>query len=105
MPTIQVLDPRFASVAAGASALEHLCTGAEWSEGPVWMRETGAVLWSDIPQNRMLSWRTGHCMAVWREDVEFTNGHGTQADGALLHCCHVMRALTRTLFDGASHPL
>ncbi len=69
------------------------------------MRETGAVLWSDIPQNRMLSWRPGHGMAVWREDVEFTNGHVREADGALLHCSHGLRAIVRTRFDAAGQPL
>ena len=56
MSTVQVLDPRFAAVAEGASTLQRLCTGAAWSEGPVWMRETAELLWSDIPNNRMLCW-------------------------------------------------
>jgi gluconolactonase len=69
------------------------------------MRETGAVLWSDIPQNRMLSWTPGQGMEVWREDVEFTNGHVREADGALLHCSHGLRAIVRTRFDAAGQPL
>jgi gluconolactonase len=102
---IEVLDPRFASVAQGAGALERLCTGATWSEGPVWMQEDGSVLWSDIPNNRMLRWSQADGMAVWRDQVEFTNGHIREADGSLLHCSHGLRAIVRTRFDvGLSNP-
>ena len=102
---IEVLDPRFAPVAKGAGALEKLCTGAIWSEGPVWMQEDGSVLWSDIPNNRMLRWSEADGMAVWRDAVEFTNGHTREADGSLLHCSHGLRAIVRTRFDaGLSNP-
>ena len=105
MSSAQVLDPRFAGVAHGAGKLERLCTGAVWSEGPVWMRETGALLWSDIPNDRMLSWHPERGMAVWREAVEFTNGHMREADGSLLHCSHGQRAIVRTRFDAQGQPM
>jgi gluconolactonase len=105
LPTIQILDPRFAAVAHAVAPLERLCTGAVWSEGPVWLRETGALLWSDIPNDRMLSWQPDCGMAVWREAAGFTNGHVREADGALLHCSHGQRALVRTRFDAAMQPL
>ena len=101
MSTPEVLDPRFAPVAQGAGVLERLCGGAEWSEGPVWMREDGSLLWSDIPNNRMLRWKGGQGgpgMTVWRDQVEFTNGHTREADGSLLHCSHGQRAIVRTRF-------
>lgn len=102
---IESFDPRFASVAAGASALERLCGGAVWSEGPVWMHEDHSVLWSDIPNNRMLRWSEADGLTVWREAVEFTNGHTREADGALLHCSHGQRAIVRTRFDaGLANP-
>ncbi|MDH6166726.1 gluconolactonase [Variovorax boronicumulans] len=103
--TIEVLDARFAAVAREAGPLERLCTGAAWSEGPVWMREDGAVLWSDIPNNRMLRWHADAGMTVWREGVEFTNGHVREADGALLHCSHGLRAIVRTRFGPGLVPL
>ena len=96
--SLDVFDARFASVAQGASALEKLCTGAVWSEGPVWMREDNSVLWSDIPNNRMLRWHADTGMTVWRDKVEFTNGHTREADGSLLHCSHGLRAVIRTRF-------
>ncbi len=98
MPAIETLDPRFAPVVPPNATLERLCTGAVWSEGPVWMHETGELLWSDIPNNRMLAWHPQHGMRVWRAAVEFTNGHVREADGALLHCSHGQRAIVRTRF-------
>jgi gluconolactonase len=96
--SIDVFDDRFTAIARGAGPLERLCTGAVWSEGPVWMREDGSVLWSDIPNNRMLRWHADVGMSVWRDRVEFTNGHAREADGALLHCSHGQRAIVRTRF-------
>jgi gluconolactonase len=95
---IHVFDTRFDRVALGAGALVRLCTGAQWSEGPVWMHEDQSVLWSDIPNNRMLRWSKQDGMSVWRSDAEFTNGHTREADGALLHCSHGLRAIVRTRF-------
>lgn len=97
---IEVFDTRFASIALGAGNLVRHCTGAIWSEGPIWMHEDDSVLWSDIPSNRMLRWHPHDGMSVWRENVEFTNGHYREADGSLLHCSHGERAIIRTRFDG-----
>ncbi|MCU0924880.1 MAG: SMP-30/gluconolactonase/LRE family protein [Hydrogenophaga sp.] len=101
---IEVLDARFAPVAQGSGALERLCTGAIWSEGPVWMAEDNAVLWSDIPNNRMLRWSEADGMSVWRDTVDFTNGHAREADGSLLHCSHGQRAIVRTRFGTDRRP-
>ena len=92
---IDILDPRFKAVVQGAS-LERLCTGAVWSEGPVWLHEDNSVLWSDIPNNRMLRWSEADGMTVWRDGVEFTNGHTRDLNGDLLHCSHGQRGIVRT---------
>jgi gluconolactonase len=92
---IDIFDPRLKPVVQGAS-LERLCTGAVWSEGPVWLHEDDSVLWSDIPNNRMLRWSDAHGMTVWREGVEFTNGHTRDLNGDLLHCSHGLRAIVLT---------
>jgi gluconolactonase len=97
---IEHFDRRLEPVVAGVQTLEHLCTGARWSEGPVWMHEDDSLLWSDIPNNRMLRWSGRDGMSVWREKVEFTNGHTRDRDGSLLHCSHGMRAVYRTRRDG-----
>ncbi len=97
---IEIFDPRLKPVVQGAS-LERLCTGAVWSEGPVWLYEDDSVLWSDIPNNRMLRWSKADGMTVWREGVEFTNGHTRDLNGDLLHCSHGLRGVTRTpMHDG-----
>ena len=98
---IDVLDPRFASVVAHRPALERLATGAIWSEGPVWIAEDESVLWSDIPNDRMLRWSARDGMSVWKERVEFTNGHTRDRDGTILHCSHGLRAVFRTAVDGS----
>jgi gluconolactonase len=92
---IDIFDPRLTPVVQGAR-LERLCTGAVWSEGPVWLREDDAVLWSDIPNNRMLRWSATDGMTVWRDKVEFTNGHTRDLNGDLLHCSHGLRSIVRT---------
>jgi gluconolactonase len=97
MMTIQIFDSRAESL-NNCSPLEKLCTGAVWSEGPVWMSEDESVLWSDIPNNRILRWNREDGMSVWREKAEFTNGHTREADGSLLHCSHGQRAIVRTRF-------
>ena len=95
---IEIFDSRFEAVLRPGASLERLCTGAAWSEGPVWMAEDDSVLWSDIPNNRMLRWHADAGMSVWRDRVEFTNGHVREADGSLLHCSHGQRAIVRTRF-------
>lgn len=92
---IEIFDERARPVLANAR-LERLCTGAIWSEGAVWMHEDDSVLWSDIPNNRMLRWSDQDGMTVWREKAEFTNGHTRDLNGDLLHCSHGHRALMRT---------
>lgn len=102
---IEIFDPRFDVVAQGAGPLVRLCTGAVWSEGPVWLHEDNSVLWSDIPNNRILRWQPQDGMSVWRSNAEFANGHAREADGAVLHCSHGLRAIVRTRFAaGLSDP-
>lgn len=97
------LDDRLLPVLQGAGC-ERLCTGAAWSEGPVWIEQDQSVLWSDIPNNRMLRWSEQDDMRVWADGVEFTNGHCLDRDGSLLHCSHGMRGIYRTpLVDDALH--
>ena len=106
LPTaIEVIDPRFAPVVAGRPRLERLCTGARWSEGPVWMHEDDSLLWSDIPNDRMLRWSAVDGLRVWRDNVEFTNGHTRDVDGTLLHCSHGLRAVYRTQPDGSGQAI
>ena len=53
-PAVQVHDPRFARMRLGNAAVERLYTGARWAEGPVWFGDHDCLLFSDIPNNRIL---------------------------------------------------
>ena len=47
---------RFARYRVGNAAVERLCTGMRWAEGPVWFGDLRCLMWSDIPNNRMMRW-------------------------------------------------
>lgn len=102
--TIEVLDRRMLRIlpngGPAAGALEKLCTGAIWGEGPVWMPELGSIVWSDIPNNRMLRWSAQQGMSVFRAPSNFTNGNYRDAQGRLLSCSHGGRCIERTEADG-----
>lgn len=104
MDGVEIYDRRASALVPSRSKMEVLATGCAWSEGPVWMREDGAVLWSDIPNNRMMRWHPDDGVSVWMRSVEFTNGHARERDGSLLHCSHGNRAIVRTRFDADMNP-
>lgn len=100
---MELFDTRAQHVLQGAT-FEKLCTGAIWGEGPVWLPDQQCLLWSDIPNNRILQWSAGQGLQVWAQPVEFTNGHCLDRDGSLLHCSHGQRAIVRTpRVDGLLH--
>jgi gluconolactonase len=105
MGAVTVFDPRAQDLSRPGEQLERLASGAAWSEGPVWMREDASLLWSDIPNNRILRWHAREGQSVWRDQVEFTNGHAREADGSLLHCSHGLRAIVRTRFGEDGQPM
>ena len=53
---MEVLDPAFESMVPSNAALERLHTGSRWCEGPVWFGDSRCLLWSDIPNDRILRW-------------------------------------------------
>ncbi len=55
-PAVEGLDPSFAKYRIFSAAVERLATGMRWSEGPVWFGDGRYLLWSDIPNNRILKW-------------------------------------------------
>ena len=100
-PAVEVIDPRFAKYAVGNAAVERLYTGARWAEGPVWFGDGRYLLFSDIPNNRMLRWLedTGE-VTVFRSPSNYSNGNYRDHQGRLLTCEHDTRRLTRTEHDG-----
>ena len=100
-PAIETLDPRFVPYRLGSAAVERLFTGARWTEGPVWFGDGRYLLWSDIPNNRMLRWseETG-TISVFRSPSNYSNGNTRDRQGRLITCEHGTRRVTRTEYDG-----
>jgi gluconolactonase len=100
-PAIKVLDPSFAKYRLFNASVERLYTGARWSEGPVWFGDARCVLWSDIPNNRILKWdeETGRT-SVYRKPSNQANGNTRDRQGRLVTCEHDARRVTRTEYDG-----
>jgi gluconolactonase len=93
-------DDRFSSLLKADAILVRLATGAIWSEGPVYFHEDDSVIWSDIPNNRLLRWSAKDGMTVWRQPSNFENGHYRDLEGRLLSCEHGGRCISRTESDG-----
>ena len=101
-PAIEVIDPSFARYRVFSAGVERLATGCRWSEGPVWFGDTRALLWSDIPNNRILRYdeETG-AVSAFRKPSNFANGNTRDRQGRLVTCEHGGRRVTRTEYDGA----
>jgi len=98
---IESLDPSFDRYRLFNAAVERLATGCRWSEGPVWFGDARHLLWSDIPNNRILKWEdeTG-AVSTFRRPSNFANGNTRDGQGRLVTCEHGGRRVTRTEFDG-----
>lgn len=99
-PAIEVVDPRFSKYAVFNAAVERLYTGARWAEGPLWFGDGRYLLFSDIPNNRLLRWSedTGQ-VSVFRAPSNYCNGNTRDRQGRLLTCEHDSRRVTRTEYD------
>ena len=101
-PAIEVLDDAFLGLRLNSASIELLATGCRWSEGPVWFGDGRYLLWSDIPNNRILRWDDcSGAVSVFREPANNTNGHARDLQGHLVSCEHLTRRITRTEYDGS----
>ena len=100
-PALKLLDPSFAKYRIMNAAVERLATGMRWCEGPVWFGDGRYLLWSDIPNNRIMRWdeATG-TVGEFRKPSNFANGNSRDRHGRLLTCEHAGRRVTRTEYDG-----
>jgi gluconolactonase len=100
-PAVESLDPRFDKYRIGSAMVERLWTGGRWTEGPVWFGDGRYLLFSDIPNNRMLRWSedTG-AVSTYRSDSNYSNGNTRDRQGRLVTCEHFARRVTRTEHDG-----
>jgi len=98
----EVLDERFNAGLVGHARVERLWTGARWSEGPAWFAAGRYLVWSDIPNNRMLRFdECGNAVSVFRQPSNNSNGNTVDAQGRLISCEHLARRVTRTEHDGS----
>ncbi len=99
---VEMVDPSFQAYVNGNAAVERLFTGARWTEGPIWFGDRDCLLFSDIPNNRILQWdaRSG-ATSVYRQPSQNSNGHTRDREGRLVSCEHRTRRVTRTEHDGS----
>ena len=100
-PAVQIVDERFARYRLANAKVERLATGLRWAEGPVWFGDGRYLLWSDIPNNRIMRWdeETG-AVSLFRRPSHFANGNTRDRQGRLLTCEHGTRRVSRTEYDG-----
>jgi gluconolactonase len=98
----EFLDPRGEKFRIMNAAVERLATGTRWGEGPVWFGDHRCLLWSDIPNNRILRWdeETG-ATSTFRKPSNNANGNTRDRQGRLITCEHLARRVTRTEPDGS----
>ncbi|MFZ0387238.1 MAG: SMP-30/gluconolactonase/LRE family protein, partial [Solirubrobacteraceae bacterium] len=97
----EILDPRFAAV-RGDIGPEPLYGGCRWAEGPTYVPAGRYLVWSDIPNDRMLRWdETTGATGVFREPAGYSNGTTLDRQGRLLACEHGNRRVSRTEHDGS----
>src|SRR5450631_3751227 len=100
-PSFAVIDPRFRKLAFPYVHVEKLYTGCRWAEGPAWFAAGRYLVWSDIPNDRMLRWdETDGSVSVFRQPALNSNGHTVDRQGRLVSCEHRSRSVSRTEHDG-----
>lgn len=101
MEPFEILDPRFRRYTIPIVFLEKLHGGMRWAEGPVWFADQRCLIWSDLPNDRMLRWddMTG-LVTTFRSPSNFANGNTRDREGRLVTCEHRGRRVTRTELNG-----
>src|SRR3954463_11657213 len=97
----EVLDERFRRC-NGDDRVQRLHTGCRWTEGPAYFAAGRYLVFSDIPNDRMLRWdETNGVVSVFRQPAGYANGHIVDRQGRLVSCEHGTRRVTRTEPDGS----
>ena len=98
----EVIDPSFNDCLIGHARVERLWTGARWAEGPAWFAAGRYLVFSDIPNNRMVRFdETDGSVSTFRHPSHFSNGNTVDRQGRLVTCEHHARRVTRTEHDGS----
>lgn len=97
----EIHDKRFRNMIVPTADLDELYSDCRWAEGPVWFNDHGCLLWSDIPNQRILRWVPEGSVSVFRSPSNFANGNSRDRQGRLITCEHGGRRVTRTEVDGS----
>jgi gluconolactonase len=91
-PSVVVLDKQFSKYHLTSAAVERVCTGFRWAEGPAWNGAGNYLMWSDIPNNRQMRWleEDGH-VAEFRKPSNYSNGNTFDWQGRQISCEHQTR--------------
>jgi len=115
--TIVSLDPRFDQLVPNDAKLERIADGFTWVEGPVWHKQDGYLLFSDIPANAVYQWRPGKGVIPFLKNSGYSgsdpfpgkepgsNGLTFDAEGRLVLCRHGDRQIGRLEADRGITPL
>src|SRR6516225_11735786 len=99
--SFEAFDPRFRGLVHANAHVETLYTGCRWAEGPAWFAAGRYLVWSDIPNDRVLRWdETDGSVSVFRQPSQNSNGHTVDREGRLVSCEHRTRCVSRTEIDG-----
>jgi len=108
---IRRFDPRLDAIVPADAKMEKLAEGFEWSEGPVWVRDGGYLLFSDIPNNAVMKWKEGEGISLFLKPAGYTgsaapsgepgsNGLLIDKEGRLVLCEHGDRRVARLEKNG-----
>ena len=98
----ETLDPRFSACLVHCERVERLWTGGRWCEGPAWFAAHRTLVWSDIPNNRMLRYdEINGTVGIFRQPANNANGNTVDREGRLITCEHLTRRVVRVEHNGA----
>ena len=95
-----IIDRRFRDCVILNAPFEKLCGDLLWAEGPVYFADGDFLIWSDIPNDRMMRWVPGIGAGEYRRPANFSNGNTRDRQGRLVSCEHGARRVSRTEPDG-----
>lgn len=98
-------SPRLDELLLPGAALHRLACGFLWAEGPLWLAEEAALLFSDIPADALYRWSPTQGVTIFRKPSRYANGNARDAHGNLLTCEHGTRSVTRTSSSGKRETL
>lgn len=100
-PAVEIIEESFRKYVIFNAGMERIFTGCRWAEGPVWFGDGGYLLFSDIPNNRILRWSEDtNNVSEYRIPSNNSNGNTRDTQGRLITCEHLTRRVTRTEHDG-----